>query len=138
MPVLSYFSLSLQPHQELVHIEKSTSRVASLALLSSVKLAGDTDGENPVLSQGVVTVHHWGKNAPPPEQKPSSAKGGGGIIAAVSHAIGATSAAASSTGGGDADSATGAPYIPGPAAALFFEAMRKHREWNRDVSKVPA
>jgi len=105
-----------------------------------VKLAGQSDGETPVVSQGVVTAYNWGKAADLPKQGggASVTQKAGGIISAVTHAISAaTGSSSAQTPGGDSDTPTGAPYIPGPSAAMFFDAMRKHREWNRDVSKIP-
>ena len=102
---------------------------ANLDRLSNVQLAGDKDGNKGVASHGVVTVQQWSATQPPKEGVAEEGKAGSLIqtaVTAVTSAIGAATGAKVSE------------YMPNDAAAQFFDAMKKHRAWTRDVTKVPA
>ena len=107
-------------------------QAANLDRLSKLELASEKTGNKAVYSHGVVTVHSWSATEPPKqgpseESKESTA---GSIIQTVTTAV--TSAIGAATG------AKMSQYMPNDAAAQFFDAMKNHRDWTRDVAKVPA
>lgn len=105
-------------------------QAANLDRLTNTQLANEKNGNNAVVSHGVVTVHSWSATAPPSGQPEEEGSRTGGIIQAVATAV--TSAVGAATG------ARPSEYMPNDAAAQFFDAMKLHRAWTRDVIKVPA
>ena len=104
---------------------------ANLDRLANLKLATTDDGDKPVLSQGVITQHGWSATEPPADlEEHKSATGG--VVSAIKQVAGAVK-----------EMATGAPgkaddWTPNTATAMFIQAMKRHREWNRDVQRVMA
>jgi catalase len=102
---------------------------ANLDRLSNIDLATDKTAQNAVQSHGVVTVMNWSATAPPQQGAGEETKVGA-VIQAVTTAV--TSAVGAATGGKPSD------YMPNDAAAQFFDAMKLHRDWTRDVTRIPA
>ena len=106
-------------------------QAANLDRLSrGLDLASEKTANKAVQSHGVVTVMNWSATAPPKEGVQEESKAGSVLqsaVTAVSSAISAATGARLSEG-----------YMPNDAAAQFFDSMKKHRDWTRDVAKVPA
>ena len=109
-------------------------QAANLDRLSKLELASEASGNNAVNSHGVVSVYSWSATAPPKdggagaqEEKETTV---GSVIQTVTTAV--TSAIGAATG------AKMSHYMPNDAAAQFFDAMKNHRDWTRDVARVPA
>ena len=109
-------------------------QAANLDRLSDgLKLATEADGTNGVNSFGVVTVWKWNAAAVPSNGAQEESKTSGGVMGAVSAVVTAASAAV-----GAATGVKVSEYMPNDAASLFFDGMKKHRDWTRDVARVPA
>ena len=107
-------------------------QLANLDRLANLKVATAADADNAVLDQGVVTVDGWKATDPPAEVEEKASGGSGGVVGAVKQLAGAVK-----------EMATGAPskgseWMPNNATSLFIQAMKRHREWNRQVQKVAA
>ena len=107
-------------------------QAANLDRLSKVEFASEKTGNKGVLSHGVVTVHSWSATAPPPANEESKAQEStaGSILQSVTTAV--SSAIGAATGARMSD------YMPNDAASQFFDSMKNHRDWTRDVTKAPA
>jgi len=104
-------------------------QAANLDRLSNVQLASEKTAEQAVQSHGVVTVMNWSGTAPSKQGAGEESKVGA-VIQAVTTVV--TSAVSAATG------AKPSEYMPNDASAQFFDAMKLHRDWTRDVAKVPA
>jgi len=106
-------------------------QAANLPTLSTVKIATSKD-QQPVVSQGVITS--LGFQASP---LPSQQKAKGGITATIT-SVASAAASAAKEALGAASAPKEEPYTPNTAVGAFIEAMKGHRDWSRDVTKVPA
>jgi len=123
---LAWISETFKHHKAILAIGSGIKLLeyANLPLLAKLKVATDADKE-PVLSQGVVTLTNWtAKDLPASAtEKPTSS-----LKAAASAAVGAVASAVG---------APASPYMPNNGVHMFIDACMKHREWDRNVARIP-
>ena len=112
-------------------------RSANLDRLANVKLAAADDAAEPVLSQGVVTQVGWSATQPPSGMQDEEKSSVGNVVSAIKQVAGAVKEMATGATGG-APGSKGDEYMPNNATSLFIQAMKRHREWNREVQRVMA
>jgi len=106
---------------------------AAIDRFSPIQIAGDKNGADVVVSHGVISVYQWSATAPP-SGGADEQKEGSGMLSTMASTV--TSAVTSAIG-----AATGAnmsEYLPNDAVSQFIDAMKKHRDWTRDVARFPA
>ena len=107
-------------------------QAANLDRLANLKLAGASDSDAPVLSQGVVTQVGWSATEAPAELEEQKSSVGA-VVGAIKQVAGAVKEMATGAAQGK-----GAEYMPNNATAMFIQAMKRHREWDRNIQKVMA